>query len=551
MVNQDDERRRIVEAAAELFEAEGVALVRNRAVAKRARTSTRHVAAVGDSRSALLRLVVSELPFPPVSTRIQEQAVEPLEPAAQALLRAARESFGDPASLWDTRELQALAVAPFDEELAAVMRERLSLRWDAVSAVVRQMRGSGSVDAAVDDTAAALHTLAVGVGLALLAPLSPRWASPSAYLALVARLLDSLASIEPPAINDDRPMRFWRVRATVPDSPSAVARLMRIVALLHADVLGLFGHGQKDDLQLVDLFLRVPDDLTEAGLGDALRAVSTDVVVAPGVPGDADDLATRILDVAAELATNPGSTPDMIADLVLADSVEVIDAAAGEDASANVMRLQWKPDRHILLRRSLAPFTRTERTRVSALMRLTEALAEARGEHVDVGWLDPVRGGRSVWVRMARPEDSDAVAAMHDRTSEATRYQRYFAPISDWREENLRRISGGHRGVTLVAMNQDGEIVALGNVFPDRPEDEGTAEVAVIVEDNYQGRGIGTRMLDHLIEMAERAGFRRLVGYVLADNDGMIRLMERTRLSWTKSADPELGSSVVRMEADL
>jgi RimJ/RimL family protein N-acetyltransferase len=214
------------------------------------------------------------------------------------------------------------------------------------------------------------------------------------------------------------------------------------------------------------------------------------------------------------------------------------------------MRLQWRADRHVVLRRDGAAFTRTERSRASALLRLVEALAEARGEPVD-GWVEPVRGGRAVWVRLARPEDSDAVAAMHERTSEQTRFQRYFTSMSDWREENLRRISGGHRGVTLVAMNADGDIVALGNVFPDRPDDEGTAEVAVLVEDAYQNRGLGSRMLDHLIELAGRAGFQRLVGYVLAENEGMQRLLERTGLGWTKRADPELGASVVRMEADL
>lgn len=42
---------------------------------------------------------------------------------------------------------------------------------------------------------------------------------------------------------------------------------------------------------------------------------------------------------------------------------------------------------------------------------------------------------------------------MHKRCSKRSRYHRYFTPMNSWRDENLRRISGGDRGATLVATN--------------------------------------------------------------------------------------------------
>ena len=49
-------------------------------------------------------------------------------------------------------------------------------------------------------------------------------------------------------------------------------------------------------------------------------------------------------------------------------------------------------------------------------------------------------------------------------------------------------------------MSEEGTIVGLGHVFPDASEgDADTAEIAVIVEDAYQGRGIGTRLLRHML----------------------------------------------------
>ena len=99
-----------------------------------------------------------------------------MEPAIQALLRAARDVLGDPATAWDPLELQALVVAPYDEPLRQVVVQRLNERWEAAEAVIRQLRGPGaSDDEAFGDDAAALHLIAVGLGLAMLAPLSERW----------------------------------------------------------------------------------------------------------------------------------------------------------------------------------------------------------------------------------------------------------------------------------------------------------------------------------------------------------------------------------------
>ena len=117
--------------------------------------------------------VVAALPFPPTSQRLQDQAESPTATPTSAILAAARDAFGAPASVWDERELQALALAPFDERLADVMRQRVALRWDAAGAVIRQLRGEGAVDPAIDDDAATLHLLALGAGLALLEPVVP------------------------------------------------------------------------------------------------------------------------------------------------------------------------------------------------------------------------------------------------------------------------------------------------------------------------------------------------------------------------------------------
>ena len=548
-----ERRRRILAAAHELFEDVGVAATSRRDVAVAADVATRSVHAIADSRSSLLALVTEALPFPPTSQRLQEQAqsAEARGEALQTILAAAREAFGAPASVWDVIELQATALAPFDDQLAQVVRERVAMRWDAARTVVRQLRGEGGVDSTIDDDAATLHLLAVGAGLALLDGLTPRPVEAAAWVRLTSRLLESLAAIDPRGRDYDGATRPWRIRVVAPATPAATARVLRVLALIGAEVITLFTHAQDDGTQLIDLICSAPTALERDDLTRALATAGHRVLAAPGVPEDEHDLIARVLDAAAELVEHPERAPRAAAELVLADSWTVEPATEGDDAASDVMRLQWTPDHHVVLHRDGAPFAAVERARASALLRLVDAVASAPAGAGGFGWVEYLRDGTQVVIHLARPEDAEGVADMHARSSEATRYQRYFTPHTDWREDQLRRVAGGHRGATLVAVNWRGDIVGLGNVFPDRPDETSTAEIAVIVEDAWQGRGLGGRLLQHLVDLARRQGFDEVLALVLASNTGMVRLLERLDLDWTRGTDPDLGASIVRLTAPL
>lgn len=546
-----ERRRRVLDVAHDLFEDRGIAETSRRDVAAAAGVATRSVNALAGSRSELLAAVTAALPFPPTSQRMQEQALSVDGEALQTILAAARDAFGAPASVWDVIELQATVLAPFDEALGDVVRSRVALRWDAARTVLRQLRGEGAVDSTIDDDAATLHLLAVGAGLALLDGLTPHPVDASAWVRLTSRLLESLAAIDPQGRAHEGATLPWRIRVVSPASPAATARVLRVLALLGAEPITLFTHAQDDGTQLVDLLCTAPAALDRNDLAQTLATAGHRVLVAPGAPEDERDLVTRILDVAASLVEHPDRAPRAAAELVLADSWEVEPATAGDDASPEVMRLQWTPDHHVVLHREGAPFVAVERARASALLRLVDAVASAPAGSGGFGWVEYLRDGTQVVIRLARPEDTEAVAQMHERSSDETRFQRYFSPVTQWREDQLRRVAGGHRGATLVAVNWRGDIVGLGNVFPDRPDDTSTAEVAVIVEDAWQGRGLGGRLLGHLVELARRQGFSEVLALVLASNTGMARLLERLDLDWSREADPELGPTVVRMIAPL
>jgi L-amino acid N-acyltransferase YncA len=242
---------------------------------------------------------------------------------------------------------------------------------------------------------------------------------------------------------------------------------------------------------------------------------------------------SRTLDGATQLVKHPEEAPGVAGALVAADSVEVIDALEGRDDQPGLLRLQWTTDRHVLLRREWCPFTRSEQVRASALLRLSAAIARMSGSDEQTGWIERVKGG-TVWIRLARPEDAEHVAQMHERSSERTKYLRYFSNV-EWRDLQLRRLSGGHRGATLVAMSSDGQIIGLGNVFPEGPPEEQTAEIAVMVEDAFQGSGIGRALMKRMLEVAEQLGFEHVAASMIAENTGIKKLLESTGLQWRAS----------------
>ncbi len=122
-------------------------------------------------------------------------------------------------------------------------------------------------------------------------------------------------------------------------------------------------------------------------------------------------------------------------------------------------------------------------------------------------------------VRGAGVDDADALAAMHERCSMDTIFRRYLcAAHALSRAWQLRLLA---TTVALVAVDAHGRVHALGNIG--RLDDAGTAELAVLVEDSFQGRGLGTAVVRHLAAAARLAGFRALRADVLPSSIAAMR----------------------------
>jgi acyl-CoA synthetase (NDP forming)/RimJ/RimL family protein N-acetyltransferase len=132
--------------------------------------------------------------------------------------------------------------------------------------------------------------------------------------------------------------------------------------------------------------------------------------------------------------------------------------------------------------------------------------------------------GATVHVRPIRPADADAIVALHARFSERTRYLRYFSPYPRIPERDLQRfVNVDHRDREALVVSAGSDLIAVGRYERLGPTAD-EAEVAVVVEDAHQGRGIGSTLLEHLAAAAQQAGIHRFVAEVLPVNSGMLRV---------------------------
>ena len=146
--------------------------------------------------------------------------------------------------------------------------------------------------------------------------------------------------------------------------------------------------------------------------------------------------------------------------------------------------------------------------------------------------------GAVVVVREVRSEDAPALRRLVGRLGERSAYLRYFGPMRELSETQAKRFAevDGKDRFALVALDPDDrqEIVAV--VRYERKRDSGDrAEYAALVEDRFQGRGLGISMTRILVEAARRRDIRRLDALVLRENTAMLHLLkslglpERTR----------------------
>jgi acetyltransferase len=140
-----------------------------------------------------------------------------------------------------------------------------------------------------------------------------------------------------------------------------------------------------------------------------------------------------------------------------------------------------------------------------------------------------VKNGR-ILLRPIRPEDAEAERRFISRLSPRTSYLRFHAPVRELTMERLVRYTqiDYDREMAFVAIDTaDGQHEIRGISRYTCNPDGRTAEFGVIVEDAWQGRGVGHVLMQALEETARARGLTQLIGLVLKENDEMGELMRK------------------------
>ena len=147
-------------------------------------------------------------------------------------------------------------------------------------------------------------------------------------------------------------------------------------------------------------------------------------------------------------------------------------------------------------------------------------------------------------LRPIRTDDAPALQAFHLRLSDDTVRNRFFGPHRELTDQEARRFSSLTPGceVAFVATSVDDDIVAVGRYV--RLDLGDAAEVAFVVQDSHQHRGIGTSLLTLLARVAWDDGICRLVADTLTTNSAMIGIFLHTPAAVTVVTTRRSGSVV-------
>jgi L-amino acid N-acyltransferase YncA len=284
---------------------------------------------------------------------------------------------------------------------------------------------------------------------------------------------------------------LWKIRTELADRPGALAEL---AARCGADEINILS---------LEVFT------AESGAVDEL-------VVSAGVNWTADDLAALVGEAGCVRTTVRPCQADVLSD-------------APTRYLRAVLRLIEDPvsvDDELENLQGFDEYTPAEWARADVLVEIAGRLAERQNGFFQEG---PRPGSGVPELRKATVEDAEAVVAMHERCSYESRTRRYHVPMPKLTTRTARHLSAPAGGVSIVATVGDA-VIGMATAAPWEELGSTAMEVAVLVEDGWQGQGLGSQLLRRVILEARTIGADRAVCMVQPENVAMLRTVEGLRM---------------------
>ncbi|MFB6892811.1 GNAT family N-acetyltransferase [Kitasatospora sp. NPDC056327] len=164
-----------------------------------------------------------------------------------------------------------------------------------------------------------------------------------------------------------------------------------------------------------------------------------------------------------------------------------------------------------------------------------------------------LRDGGTARIRPITPADAGRLVEFYEQVSDQSKYFRFFAPYPRLSDKDVRRFTHhdfvNRVGLAVVVRDRFIATVRYDRIDPDgRPSDTGTdAEVAFLVQDAHQGRGVASALLEHIAAVAQERGIRRFQAEVLPENRKMVKVFTDAGYVQRRS----FADGVVHLEFDL
>lgn len=141
-----------------------------------------------------------------------------------------------------------------------------------------------------------------------------------------------------------------------------------------------------------------------------------------------------------------------------------------------------------------------------------------------------VEGGERVRLRPIRPDDEPRLIELYDRLSRHTAYQRFFTVMprlpTDW-AHRLANVDYRRRFALVLEDARAPSATLIGVARYEPMPDDDAVELAFVVQDQWQGKGLGRLLVRELLRAATQNGFDRYRAFVLGGNHRMLQLLAR------------------------
>lgn len=164
------------------------------------------------------------------------------------------------------------------------------------------------------------------------------------------------------------------------------------------------------------------------------------------------------------------------------------------------------------------------------------------GDH----WIEPLDDGRYVLIRPLRQNDRALESAFIRGLSPHSMRERF---LGEFREpstallDQLMATDGKNTVALLALVHDDGVLKEVGIARYSSIDLAGQCECAVTVADGWQHLGLGTKLMQHLIDQARRNQFQRLISFDAASNESMHELARH--LGFHRATDPGDATQVI------